>query len=238
MRFSSLEERLLPLPLPREDTAQRTPLPARKRVPARPGRGHRGQLHVQPLDPRGEEACCLSRPAHGDLSSWPQRTDTVRKRECGIGAERGTEPVEPVEEARVMGLGYKEPDAGKDQEGRRLHFDTITLLVTSEAVPLRRWPRENWVERTAGEHTQDPARCSRHQGTSRYGARRSRHLWSTGTQVQTPARHSGLRIWHCCSCGIGRNTPSELIPGPVTPCAAGWLKRKKKGGGIRQGRSG
>ena len=30
-------------------------------------------------------------------------------------------------------------------------------------------------------------------------------LGSTGTQVQSPTRHSGLRIRHCQDCGLGRD---------------------------------
>ena len=39
------------------------------------------------------------------------------------------------------------------------------------------------------------------------------HLCSAKTQLRYPARHSGLRIWHCRSCGIGHNCKSDLIPG-------------------------
>ena len=30
---------------------------------------------------------------------------------------------------------------------------------------------------------------------------------------QTPTGYSGLKIWQCCSCGIGRRCSSDLIPG-------------------------
>ena len=48
------------------------------------------------------------------------------------------------------------------------------------------------------------------------------HLGSTGTQVQSQAWHSGLRI-QCCS---GRNCGSDLFPGLGTP----YVAKKKKGG--------
>ena len=47
-------------------------------------------------------------------------------------------------------------------------------------------------------------------------------LCSTGMLVRSLTQHSGLRIWCCHSCG------SDMIPGPGTPCAAGWPKKKKK----------
>ena len=49
---------------------------------------------------------------------------------------------------------------------------------------------------------------------------------STGMQVQSLARHSGLRIWCCHS--IGCNCSLALIPDPETACAKGQPKRKKK----------
>ena len=54
------------------------------------------------------------------------------------------------------------------------------------------------------------------------------HLGSTGTQVQSPAQHSGLRIQCCRSCGLGCNCGLNPDPGPETPHASGWPKRKKK----------
>ena len=53
-------------------------------------------------------------------------------------------------------------------------------------------------------------------------------LGSTRIQVPSPARHSGLRILHCLSCGLGHNCGSDLIPDPGTLYALGWPKRKKK----------
>ena len=52
-------------------------------------------------------------------------------------------------------------------------------------------------------------------------------LGSAGTQVRSLARHSGLWI-HCChSCGLGSNYGSDHIPGPGTPYATGQLIKKK-----------
>ena len=53
-------------------------------------------------------------------------------------------------------------------------------------------------------------------------------LWSTGTQVQSLAPHSGLRIQHGWSCGIGCNCGWDLIPGLRTPYVAGQPKKKRK----------
>ena len=51
---------------------------------------------------------------------------------------------------------------------------------------------------------------------------------SAGTQVQSPAWHSGLRVWHCRICGLGGNCGSDPIPGLGTPYVEGWLKKEKK----------
>ena len=49
-------------------------------------------------------------------------------------------------------------------------------------------------------------------------------VWDAGSIL---AWHSGLRIRCCCSCGVGRNFGSDLIPGPWTPYA---LRQPKKAG--------
>ena len=49
------------------------------------------------------------------------------------------------------------------------------------------------------------------------------HLGSTGLQVRSPARHSGLRI-RCCR--LGCNYGLDMIPGPGIPYATGWPKMK------------
>ena len=43
---------------------------------------------------------------------------------------------------------------------------------------------------------------------------------------------SGVRIWHCCSCGLGCGGGSDMIPGLKLPYDAG-LEKKKKGEGCR-----
>ena len=50
------------------------------------------------------------------------------------------------------------------------------------------------------------------------------HLESAGKQVQSPAWHSGLRIQHCRSCGLGHDCSLDLIPGLGTPYASGRPK--------------
>ena len=59
------------------------------------------------------------------------------------------------------------------------------------------------------------------------------HLWSPGTRVRSLAWHSGLRIRHCHSCGVGYNCGSDLIPSPGTTYAMKWQERKEGG---RKGR--
>ena len=53
-------------------------------------------------------------------------------------------------------------------------------------------------------------------------------ILSTGTQVQSLAQHSGSRIWQSSSCSLGYNCGSDLIPGPGTPYAVRWPKKKKQ----------
>ena len=54
------------------------------------------------------------------------------------------------------------------------------------------------------------------------------YFGSPGTQVRFPARHDGLRIWHCHSYSLGRNCGLDLIPGQGTPEAMGRPKKEKK----------
>ena len=54
------------------------------------------------------------------------------------------------------------------------------------------------------------------------------HTGSVGTQVQSRAQQSGLRIWHCLSCSLVHNYGSDLSPGQGNPYAVGWPKMKKK----------
>ena len=60
------------------------------------------------------------------------------------------------------------------------------------------------------------------------GTTDQKHLCSTRMKVQSPAWHSGLRIQHFCSCGVGCNCSSDLILGPGIPYAMGQSKKKKK----------
>ena len=50
--------------------------------------------------------------------------------------------------------------------------------------------------------------------------------WDTGSTPAWHSGHSGLRIQRCCS--LGPNCGSDLIPGPGTPYAMEWPKRKKR----------
>ena len=53
-------------------------------------------------------------------------------------------------------------------------------------------------------------------------------LGSVGTWVPSPAWHRGLRIQHCCSCGLVLSCGSDLIPGPGASYAVGKPKGKKE----------
>ena len=53
-------------------------------------------------------------------------------------------------------------------------------------------------------------------------------LGSPEMQVRYPALHSGLKIWHCCSCSLGGDCGSDLIPGSGAPYATGWPEMGKK----------
>ena len=52
------------------------------------------------------------------------------------------------------------------------------------------------------------------------------HLGSAGTQVWSPAQHSGLTIRCCCSFGLDGNCSSDLILGLGTPYAKRQQKEK------------
>ena len=52
------------------------------------------------------------------------------------------------------------------------------------------------------------------------------HLGNSGLQVRSLAWHSGSRIWHCCSCGLGHDCGLDLIPSLGT--LHGAAKKKKK----------
>ena len=53
-------------------------------------------------------------------------------------------------------------------------------------------------------------------------------LGAVGRRFDPQPRHSGLRIWHCHSCGLGCNCGLALIPSLETPCAAEQPKKEKK----------
>ena len=52
------------------------------------------------------------------------------------------------------------------------------------------------------------------------------HLWSTGTQVGSPAGPGGVRGGYCCS--LGGSFGLDVIPGLGTPYDSGWPKKRKK----------
>ena len=54
------------------------------------------------------------------------------------------------------------------------------------------------------------------------------HLWKTRMQVHSLARHSGLRVWHCLSCGIVHNCGYEPCPGNSICHRAAKKEKKKK----------
>jgi len=46
--------------------------------------------------------------------------------------------------------------------------------------------------------------------------------------VGSPALHSRLGIWWCCSYGLVLGCGSDLIPSPGAPYAMGWPKKQKQ----------
>ena len=53
-------------------------------------------------------------------------------------------------------------------------------------------------------------------------------LWNSGMQVKSPAQHSRLWFRCCYNCSTGQHCGSNLIPGPGTPYAVVWPKKKKE----------
>ena len=54
-------------------------------------------------------------------------------------------------------------------------------------------------------------------------------IWLVSVEAPVPsqARPSGLRIQHCCSCGVGHSSGLDLIPALGTSiCLGGHQKRK------------
>ena len=49
-----------------------------------------------------------------------------------------------------------------------------------------------------------------------------------GRNVQSLAWDNGLRIWRCCSCGLGCNCGVDLILGLGMPYTLEWPKKGKK----------
>ena len=53
-------------------------------------------------------------------------------------------------------------------------------------------------------------------------------LGALGCRFYSQPRHSGGRILHYLSCGLGHKCSSDLIPGLGTPCATGHRKNQTK----------
>lgn len=53
------------------------------------------------------------------------------------------------------------------------------------------------------------------------------HLGNAGTQVRSPASHSGLRMWYCSSRGIGHNCGLEPVTGLETSVCHRAAKKRK-----------
>ena len=66
------------------------------------------------------------------------------------------------------------------------------------------------------------------RGVSAVAQRDQQHLGSTGTQVRSPAQHSGLRICQCFSSDLGQNCSSDLITGPRNTICHGVAKKENK----------
>ena len=50
---------------------------------------------------------------------------------------------------------------------------------------------------------------------------------ATEARVQSPAQCNGLRIWHCCSCGLVCSCGLDLIPGLRTSISCEYGEKKK-----------
>jgi len=124
---------------------------------------------------------------------------------CGVGCRRGSDPalwlwLTPEATAPIRPLAWEPPYA--------------------VGTALKRQKKKIKVIKASKKGLNINCQ-SFHCGTMRLG------LGSAGTQVPPPARHSGLRIQHCHSCGLGLDCDSDLIPCLRTLYAVDWPKKEK-----------
>ena len=94
-------------------------------------------------------------------------------------------------------------------EGRL--FDSSSYFPPHQMVSVLKSTRKEKEKKTTGA----PAVVQQDQ----------QHLGSAGMQAASPARHSGLRIQRCRSCGLGQDCSSDgSDPWPRAPYAMGWPK--------------
>ena len=84
----------------------------------------------------------------------------------------------------------------------------------SRALKSTVWPLGHWA--TVPKTFKTPK-----LGSSLCGTMGSAASWELLSAGSIPGWHSGLRVQHCYSCGLGHNSGSELIPGWVTPYVKG-----------------
>ena len=106
-------------------------------------------------------------------------------------------------------------------QGSNLNYSNNQSHRSDNARPLTKWTREFPVYFKFWHLKNYP-------GAPNVAQQEQWCLGRAGTQVQSPAQHSGLRIWYCRSCGFGHDCGLDLIPGPRVPYATGQPKMKKK----------
>ena len=63
----------------------------------------------------------------------------------------------------------------------------------------------------------------------------AKDAYNIGIHQEFPLWHSGLRIWRCCSCGVGRSCGWGLIPpDQEVPCAGVVAEREENKTNIHQ----
>ena len=103
--------------------------------------------------------------------------------------------------------------------------ETVALRTVAEAPrsricrPVNSSGTDSGCKRKTGKRFQEFPLWHRGLGT---------RLVSGEVQVPSPTQCGGLRIRHCCSCGVGRSCSFPSIPGPGTSISCGCSQKRKK----------